>query len=242
MNRCPSHLLWRACCVFLRSAACGVVLVAHGSCCSDEPTVPCTTWLREGETYRAELVGHFDIENDDDPDLEYPYPGYQRHEETCGDALDLDVGSIVSLTAREKTKRNQPESCDGGCFHRRATAQIAGVVVERDEPRLPHPVGSEEFYARFVASIGDQCRVVYDVGLARIEPIFIQESSQPIPTDYMLFRSVIVAPDFDGACRAFVAMSERNLCWDSWFVRVRDSTGELISRDLASSRSHDAGP
>lgn len=220
---------------------CGTAALVLGSCC-DDTTQPCTPWLREGETYRVELVSHFEVQNDNDPDLEVPYTGYEIDEETCGDALDLAVGSVVSMTAHEGTKRNQPEKCvGGGCFHRRATAQVDGVLVENDEPRLPHPVGSEEFYSRFVGSINGDCRITYDIGIAKIEQRYIERTEQPVPTDYMLFRSVVVDPASAEACRPFVASSSRNICWDSWYVHIRDAEDNLISTDLAGSGLGEAG-
>lgn len=233
MERCSAHGTLRYDArKFSRAAAFAAVALSMTSCC-EAASEPCTPWLREGETYRVELLSHFDSQDDDSPRPVFPYENYNAHEQSCGTG-DLEVGSLLLLTAHEETKRNQPAYCEGDCFHHRATAEVDGVSVEEDLPRLPHPVGSDEFYGRSIAMLGENCQVTYDIGLAAVGQYFIEHSDEPVETNYMLFRSITIDPTFADACRAFIPVSDLGLCWDSWSVNVRDPNGDLLSMSLGS--------
>jgi hypothetical protein len=124
------------------------------------------------ERYRVELVAHVDNVHDHDPYQPVPYSGYRSGEESCGANLDLVEGSTVYLTAGAKMEPDGPKKCTGGCYNRRATAEVDGVSVSGAASSFPRSVGSDAFFARFVATI-ENCEVTYDIGIAAVEQRFM---------------------------------------------------------------------
>lgn len=224
-----------------QNALCGLAAVLAvlcvGSCC-EEPTEPCLPWVAEGETYRVELVQRFESLYDDDPYHPQPYSGYRTHSRPCGRGLDLDEGSVVHVTAEEKIRGLVESKCVGGCYYRRASFDVENVVLTVDDVAGTRSVGNDDFSDRFGAKIGGDCDATYTIGISALRVPFV-ESNQYIATDHVLYRGLIVG-DLDACDAEGSQAAELHECWDSWAVRIWDSRGNLISRDLPPKLS-DAG-
>lgn len=200
------------------------------SACCEEPTKPCLPWLEAGETYRVELVQHFDTRYDTDFNKPVPHSGYRKPDRTCGSDLDLAEGAVVTLKAGDKLEDSDHQKCVGGCYFRRAIPTIDNVdrVGEAQQGR---DIGGYEFSDQFAARVGDSCLAQYTIGIEGVLPHFIEESDEYVATDYMLYRA-LVTPEYDACLAPGSEIAESGRCWDSWAVRISDSQGRMITRDL----------
>jgi hypothetical protein len=211
--------------------ASGLAIAAIASGCCEEPTRPCLPWAVQGETYSVELVQHFETHTDDF-EQPLPYERYRLPEHTCGDGLDIGVGSTLQMRAAEKVTEDDRQACVGGCYYLRADAKIDGVVRNAGSG-ASRGVGPYDFSDQFEAMIGGACTGVYTIGIATVEPSFIAEADQPALTDHVLFRELIgVRPDIAACDAPGSELAKEGSCWDTWFVRIRDASGKLITKDL----------
>ena len=78
------------------------------------------------------------------------------------------------------------------------------------------------------------------MGIMPVEEYFLANSERRLATDFMLFREFREA-DTEACRRPGSEISAAAAgCWDSWVVRIRDSSGELKTRELQSAET-DAG-
>jgi hypothetical protein len=197
-----------------------------GACC-EAPKTPCLSWLEDGETYRVELVQHFDADESVFGSGVAPYDRYSHPERTCGRGLDLDVGSVMRVTAEEKVHGDGRRGCS--CNYRRAGVEIEGVVRTANVPQ-GRSIGPYDFSDQFGATIGGDCDVSYTIGIARVEESFLAASDQHVATDHILYRKLVI-DDVEACAAEGSQAAETRVCWDNWAVRVWDSTGTLITTD-----------
>jgi hypothetical protein len=91
-------------------------------------------------------------------------------------------------------------------------------------------IGNFHFSEQFGAVVGD-CWVTYTIGIAAVSSRFIAESDQFVATDHMLYRELIMG-DPEACAAAGLQVNESRQCWDSWAVRVWNSEGALMTKDL----------
>jgi hypothetical protein len=189
-------------------------------------------WAELGETYEIELVQHFDDRFDDDPNMPDVYERYSSHEQTCGQGFDLEPGDAVKMVAaRLQDIHNIPE-CPK-CAYIRTTASVSGVSRTYSiEGSFWFDMGDPIFADIFQAKIGDNCQGLYWIGIMPVSPYFIKYSEEYVATDHMLFREFI--EEETEPCRRLGSEISAKIggCWDSWAVRIRNSSGNLLTRDL----------
>jgi hypothetical protein len=215
-----------------------LVLVAWltGSCC-EEPTKPCMPWAVEGETYTIEVRERFDNRYDGDPYTPLPYGRYPT-ERPCGDSLDLAPGSMLSLRPTNRVDGDGRTACTGGCYYLDAEVEIDGVVRTNDLPDGRH-VGNHELSTRFGANIRENCSAGYTIGIAQVAEHFIQESDQGVSTGHMLYREIV--GELPDCVTPGSEIEIEGRCWDTWAVRIWDSKGNLITKDLPPRAAIDGG-
>jgi hypothetical protein len=79
----------------IRIAIATAAALQASACVCTEPKDPCLTWLVDGETYKVELVKHYEGVDKNAFQPATPYNRYQYPELTCGVGLDLREGSIL---------------------------------------------------------------------------------------------------------------------------------------------------
>ena len=207
----------------------GLALSIDGCC--EGPAKPCLAWLEAGEVYRVDLVQRFDTQYDDGLGP-LPYERYQVPDRSCGSGLDLEEGSSLTMAVGEKTEgdgRNQ--LCEGGCYYRRAIPSVQGVV-RLDGSLETRDLGDFAFSDRFQAAVGDgDCMGAYTIGIARVDESFLEFSDEYVATDHMLYRGIATANP-EACVVSGSQITEVGRCADSWAVRIFDSEGREVTRDL----------
>jgi hypothetical protein len=199
------------------------------SCC-EEPKKPCLQWLVGGETYRVELVEHFDSVNDEDFYKPPPYSGYRFGERGCGVGLDLSDGATLAITAAERTSDGLEPSCTDGCYDRRAEVTVPSVVKTGPSSGVVD-IAAPYFRDQFEATMQGECPVRYTIGLMPVFPPFIESMQQPVVSDHMLFRKIL--PLDVARCSQTEPFGQTpGACWDSWTVRIFDESGRMVSKDV----------
>jgi hypothetical protein len=194
------------------------------ACC--EVKGPCIPWAKVGETYQMELVQHFENPQGTTGPVAY----YTSQERTCGMGLDLDVGSAIQMKAM-KSNGVDWESCACNDFEAKA-----GVSHLRwmNHATFGRSIGTSYFLDQGRVVIGSGCTGIYTIGIDPVPPAFIHTPDGQIATDYILFRTLSVTGDV-GPCLALgseLARSKAQTCGDAWAVRIRDSSGHILTRDL----------
>jgi hypothetical protein len=188
-------------------------------------------WAQLGQTYSIELVQLFTSKHDGDPNSIPPYGSYQGSHQSCGTGLDLDVGSMLSMTA---------VSNDGTvagyciCHYIHAHADVDGVIVvsPADASALAPPMFKD--YEEVV--IGNGCHATYEIGIAPANQNLNARSDEWLATDYVLFRAIIFKGDPAACVRPDSQLAtdpSLGRCWDTWAVRIRDASGHLLTHDSA---------
>jgi hypothetical protein len=220
----------------LRAGSCALVVAFGLLCaqaCCEELKEPCLPWLKARETYRIELVQRFEYIGEP-----VPYGKFRTLDRPCGQQFDLDVGSTIHMSVGEKVRGDGLQPC-GGCYYRRALTEIPGIDRVRDIPDGVRQIGNFDFSEQFAAVVGE-CSVTYTIGITAVSPRFIAESGQFVATDHMLYRELIMG-DPEACTAAGLEVNETRQCWDSWAVRVWDSEGVLITKDLPPPMQSDSG-
>jgi hypothetical protein len=205
-------------------------LLCAQACCEDLKE-PCLPWLEAGETYRVELVQHFEYIEHPNPfyDQPVPYELFRTPDRSCGQQFDLDVGTVIHMGVGEKVRGDGRQAC-GGCYYRGAITEIDGVERTLDIQDGGRGIGDYRFSEQFRAVLGG-CEVTYTIGIAAVMPRFIAEGGQFVATDHMLYRELVMG-DLEACAAAGLEVNENHRCWDSWAVRVWDSEGTLMTKDL----------
>jgi hypothetical protein len=215
------------------------ILPACPGCCAERG--PCLSWVKIGETYSVELVQQYRSAHAADPNALFPFERYDR-EQTCGSGLDLDIGSVVRMKAVGINGMG-PGLCS--CKHVQAQAQLPGVKVIRPQP-VGLSVGDFLLLDQEEVSISGGCHAGVSIGIMPvISPFTTGQSDEWVATDYMLFRTLTSADDSPACLRPGSTLpinTTDHTCWDSWAVRIRDSSGKLISRDTPRRPGQITGP
>jgi hypothetical protein len=207
-----------------------VFLLLNG-CSGCEPKEPCIPWAKIGETYQVEIVQHYEIGSDygRDPGL-FPYGHYSVNEQSCGQGFDIDIGDTVQMTATgPQDRRNLPEWAQ--CVYIKVDASVEGVFRASSFRDFGYSLGDALFADMFHAVIGKGCSGSYWIGIMPVSPYYLRHSGRYIATDYMLFR------EFGGTNSELCGRPGSEIsevvpgCWDSWTVRIRDSSGHLLTKD-----------
>lgn len=204
------------------------------ACTVCERDTPCLEWLQLGQVYTVDLVQHLDLDSDGQP---LP-PGYRLPSAPCPSTLDMAVGSTLSLTPWSKSETWSSRQCDDGCFYSRARIAIPHVTVRREitggEPQVvPYLVAQADVEL-------DGCKGRLVVSVHNLGRYFENYSTIHVASDHVLDRTFYPAQDPE--CWAERGLTEP--CWDTWAVRVRDSSGRVVTRDLQRRPGHtdpDAG-
>jgi len=212
------------------------------SCCDVEPEGACIPWVSDDETYDVELLQRIDLAYEPGTEIP-PFSKYPQKIKSCGLGLDLGEGTV--LTMRSDTRSNSEDQCSDGCYEYRAHAQISGVSV-LEAKVFGQGIGEDLFLDSAVVKIGTSCEARYSVGIMPLSEGFATSRPRITTSDYVLFRELVPSSDRN-ACDAAESMlledDSEGRCYDSWFVRVTDSSGRQVTQDLALSggRSEDAG-
>lgn len=203
----------------------------------EPPSGPCIPWVEVGATYEVELVQHFDSRFDDDPNQPSPFIGYARNERSCGEGLDLHVGVKLRITADNRVDEPTTAGCMT-CYQITATTTIDGMIrMSTIDGDLTYALGDPRFADMFQAEIDGDCHGRYWIGIMPVSTYFLENSKEYVATDHMLFREFTLESDFTTeeaeACRrpGSTISADWGRCWDSWAVRVRDSSGRLLTKD-----------
>ena len=199
---------------------------------------PCLDWAHLDETYTIELVQHFGPEFFDD--TAPPFVKVPLRPRTCGDSFDLMTGSVITMRGVSKV---EPQAHDGECVSCYFVSAMPTLPVSsfsiRD--RAWHNWGSLHFAAQGHAVVRDGCTGDYTIGIVPVWGFHVRTSDRRPPgetalTDHVLFREF--APDRGLSSACLVPGSQLvesvGVCVDSWAIRVRDSIGNLVTRDLVS--------
>jgi hypothetical protein len=199
------------------------------ACC--EVKGPCIPWAKVGETYQVELVQRLVNAHPGDPNSLDPFAGYRSADYTCGRGLDLDVGFVIQMRAARS--RDVGETCS--CSDLEARASVS-MIQWTERGSVGQWVGTPEFLDQGHVVIGDSCKGVYSIGVSPVSSAFIQRSDEWIATDYVLFRTLSIPGDIESCLvqgSALSAAPANHSCWDAWAVRVKDSAGHVLTRDIA---------
>jgi hypothetical protein len=200
------------------------------ACC--EVKGPCIPWAKVGETYQVELVQHF--ENPRNPESTTdPVAYYTSQALTCGQGLDLGLGSIVQMKAARGVGTSTLHSCS--CY------DIEGRATVHNVSWMTHDGGENGFGDFFfldqgMATIGDSCQGTYSVAIApSVSFGSIRMGGEGVATDYVLARKLRVRGDLEPCVTqgSELAGSKVQTCGDAWAVRIRDSAGHVLTHDLS---------
>lgn len=204
-------------------------MLGVGSGCCDAPTAPCLPWVEIGETYEIELVEHFILKNESEASEFFPYEGHLSPETSCGPGFDLQVGDTIQLRASS----HADDFPYGGCQRCLFTAGkfSSSEIVWDSGNRTVQGIqfGPPQFYQRSYGATRNGCSGEFQLGVAPLNLGFSDTPEQPVASNFMLFRYFI--PDPGQACTSIGGT--RRLCWDDWVVRIQDSDGRMISKDIA---------
>lgn len=203
------------------------------SSCCEPSTTPCISWIATSETYEVEVLDQFELDGSaseaDDPS---PYSGYGRGQQSCGEGFDLSPGDKLTMTAigTQQHLTGHQRRC-GACQYIDADVSIDGITRLADDER-GFGIGDARFADMFEAAVDEGCRGSYWIGIMPVEEYFLANSDRQVATDFMLFREFREA-DTEACRRPGSEISSAPAgCWDSWVVRIRDSSGELKTREL----------
>lgn len=204
--------------------AMSVTMVASCNLC--ERTKPCLGWVQLDETYTVELVQHLEL-----------IDVYSSTLDSCGEGLDLRVGGSVRLSDLKKNENLQDDQCDSSCYYVDAQPSIEGARIVRKEGPLQ---GWDRLQAGGEAELSAACRGSFALSVMEVPP-YLNDARVGIASDHILLRVFRTADP--GACFAGgeVPAQTDGKCWDVWAVRIRDSSGRLVTKDLALPRAGDAG-
>jgi hypothetical protein len=190
--------------------------------CSQDPDEPCFKWLHIGDTYSIRVLDHFTLENPG-PNTVFPYEGYAANEKSCGNDFDFQSGDEFEMTAAGRAEDLRGNS---GCFPVRA--QISEFPHEPGEAEVRgiYGPGTAFFSDALVINRSQTCRGTQTMGLAQVLNPFIEQSSQPVSSGWMFFRSFVPFADAD---QCGVVFEGSTVCWDSWYVEVRGPDGAPVS-------------
>lgn len=206
--------------------------------CGCEREKPCIEWAKLDETFSVELVQHLELTREDDP---LPQ-GYLLPPRTCGPALDIVEGDVFMLTPTAKVDWSRDHQCAGGCYWSAARASLQNVdtiAERRQEPGIsaPHLVSQAD------VRIGESCAGYHALHITGLDRFFLERSDVYFQTDHILVRRFRTN---DSECptegsQIYDASGDRGSCWDAWAVRIRDSSGRLVTRDLPMSSAGSQG-
>jgi hypothetical protein len=160
-----------------RAGAVGVALLLS-SCCKVKG--PCLPWVHVGETYSVKLVQHFEIRPADDANSLYPYLGIRTANYSCGQGLDLDVGSTVKIAALGEDKVQESNVCS--CYNVVARVDVDGVKTVKDS-RTGLAIGAWYLADQKEVVLANGCSAIYSIGIMPVSSNFIEVRStmwQPI--------------------------------------------------------------
>lgn len=214
-----------------RLAGWALVSLCAAGCVCDPQDEPCEDWSRIGETYTVELVKHVDFGYFDGT----TFSGHA--DRTCGSDFDLDTGSVIHIKAAGKLGQYHGGGCGPDCYAVRAEASIGTVAFEGDQPQGIHTIGHNRFRQDARATIrSGPCRGTYQIGVERVDRYYgAAKPEEALATDFLVYRGFQADPSVLDACAAngsrIKDSDQTGICTDAWSVRIRDSSGTLLSSD-----------
>jgi hypothetical protein len=162
---------------------------------------------------------------DESLDAITPYGGFIQGNGTCGGGLDLGVGSVVYMKDMGKRASSSPSACR--CHFDKAYATVDGVEEIAHAEPVGLGLGEWWFGDKQSVAIGS-CEGTYTINIQPVDAEFFAHSPDWVATDYMLVRWF--TPSARSSCGG-VGSAVPGGCWDSWAVRIRDSSGKLVTKD-----------
>jgi hypothetical protein len=181
--------------------------------------------------YEVELLQRIELTYDPATDVP-PFGLFPQTLKSCGRGFDLDEGTVLGI--RPQGRSASEDQCSPGCYEYAASAEIAGVTV-LEERLFGRSIGDDLLRASAVVKIGSKCEGQYSIGITPLSEGFVTSRPGVATSDFILFREFTPVNDAS-TCDAPGSMlleSAERRCYDSWFVRVRDSSGTQVTRDLA---------
>jgi hypothetical protein len=195
------------------------------SSCCDSPR--CLSWVTIGETYEIELVQHYNGRHKDAYHEPAPFERFPASETSCGEKFDLELGKKISFAMEGWQDRPADSWACEDCVSARGSFVVAGVT-EAWGGFGGHAYGGLDAFQMKHVGVGVGCYGSYWIGISAKYPKFLTEAGEYVATDLMLFRQFAI--DEGSTCLAGSLPSP--VCWDSWAVRIRDSRGRLITKDV----------
>jgi hypothetical protein len=195
-------------------------LAACAGCQRDEP---CLAWIDIGQTYTVEVIEWFDPRDERNDAESSPYSAFARGAPGCEDELgdEIAVGDELMFEA-VKTVRDESARCRPVA----AQVNVPGEVLSDEETQQGRP--GRRFGRTAVVLLDSGCEGEYTIGIAQVLDEYGEERPEVAESNYMLVRR-FEEMSADPACSA--GALARGQCTDSWFVRIRDESGALVSRD-----------
>lgn len=197
------------------------VALCMAGCRNDSP---CLSWVEVGESYEVAVIERFEMDASGEGSRrgQYPYSGFEADETSCGDTLGDNPGD--GSLSFEVTNLKSWDS------HTCAVAQVAAPVPgDRLSDREPRTALLYPIQLDAVIRTDRGCEGDYSLAIVPVLESFL-ETHPKARSDYMLRRRFLPTEE-DPACPPGLMPLE--WCTDSYYVRVRDSSGEQISRDLS---------
>lgn len=184
--------------------------------CTERP--PCLSWVSVGETYGLEVMDRFSTPADT---MSPPFLEYLDDDHPCGTVLGDDIeGGTIQMTAAAIDRREQ-----GNCDFIEAQTSVPGEVG----PPIVRTWGSWRYLMQVSHVRIGECEGTYYIGVMPVLDEFSAATDAVVQSDHMLTRAFF--PIVDGGCPELLPEDDR-YCTDSWYVRVKDSSGKQLSEDL----------
>jgi hypothetical protein len=202
-----------------------VVVVAVGCiACGDPPL--CTEWIDTKLQYEIQLLSLVDALPGSPPG--FVFFGDEWPEPTCGDGAPMTVGDTLYTRF---TRGEDPSDINQSCASVGMGLSLEPFGLEEmavGVRGIGSPIGGDGIVAERRVRMASGCNGGMRVALNPLAPEHRALLGDSAPSDYILVRGFAeplvscfaMAPVGNGAGQ----------CWDSWFVKITDSTGRVITK------------